>query len=286
MFYLVHVLLFNTMKIKLLSDLHLEFGGMDPGEGDVLILAGDILNVNEMKKVSPQGKYYATFLNKCSENYKKVFYVLGNHEHYFGDITKTLKDLQSVLDEESNITILNNSYEEYEGVNFIGGTLWTNYNNEDPDAKLQALNAMTDFQVIVEDELGQIVPNTVIEQHKETMEYLDATLPTLKGPTVVVTHHAPHPTSLSGDYVDSELAPAYYSNLEDFILKHGPDFWCHGHIHHTNDYTIGSTRVLSNPRGYVKYNENPDFNPDFEWTVGEVAQSPLLGEPECATIGE
>ena len=30
------------MKIKLLSDVHLEFGDFDPGTGDVLILAGDV----------------------------------------------------------------------------------------------------------------------------------------------------------------------------------------------------------------------------------------------------
>ena len=42
------------MKIKLMSDLHLEFGGMDPGEGDVLILAGDILVINELNKESTQ----------------------------------------------------------------------------------------------------------------------------------------------------------------------------------------------------------------------------------------
>ena len=53
------------MKIKLLSDLHLEFGNFDAGEGDVLILAGDIVNVKEMTEGTPQGKYYIPFLEKC-----------------------------------------------------------------------------------------------------------------------------------------------------------------------------------------------------------------------------
>ena len=273
------------MKIKLLSDLHLEFGSFDAGEGDVLVLAGDIISVSELEKESPQGKYYKKFLDGCCKNYKKVFMVLGNHEHYFGDIEKTAKRLKKVIDAE-NFTLLDDSVEEYEGVNFIGGTLWTDYDKENPDAKLAGLKAMTDYHVIDEGEVGKLVPNSVIDRHKATLTFLDETLPTLSGPTVVVTHHAPHRTSLSGDYVDSELSPAYYSDLEDFILKHGPEFWCHGHIHHTNDYTVGSTRVLSNPRGYRKYNENPDFNPEFEWTVGEVAQDTLIGESECVIIGE
>lgn len=256
------------MKVKLLSDLHLEFGSFDAGEGDVLILAGDIVNVKEMQKDTPQGKYFIKFLEKCANSYKKVFMVLGNHEHYFGDIEATAKELNKIINvEDSNITLLDNSKEEYEGVTFIGGTLWTDYDGENPDAKLAGLNAMTDYHVIEEGDLGKLVPNTVIEKHKETLAYLDTELQQIRGPVVVVTHHAPHSTSLSGDYVNSELAPAYYSNLTQFIQTHDVDFWCHGHIHHTNDYTISDTRVLSNPRGYKKYNENPDFNPDFEFTV-------------------
>ena len=30
------------MLVRIMSDLHLEFGQFDPGEGDVLILPGDI----------------------------------------------------------------------------------------------------------------------------------------------------------------------------------------------------------------------------------------------------
>ena len=267
------------MKIKLLSDLHLEFGSFDAGEGEVLILAGDIVNVKEMQNDSPQGKYYVKFLEKCANSYKKVFMVLGNHEHYFNDIEKTAKALKEYIDVEgSNITLLDNSKEEFNGVTFVGCTLWTDYDKENPDAKLAGLNAMTDYHVIEEGELGKLVPNSVIERHKDSVAYLDEELKSLSGPVVVVTHHAPHSTSLSGDYVDSELAPAYYSDMTSFIESHDIDVWCHGHIHHTNDYTISNTRVLSNPRGYRKYNENPDFEPEFEFELGpvlEVAQDPL-----------
>ena len=44
------------MKIKVLSDIHLEFGGFDAGKGDVLILAGDIVNVSEINKIEKFGK--------------------------------------------------------------------------------------------------------------------------------------------------------------------------------------------------------------------------------------
>ena len=267
------------MKIKLLSDLHLEFGGMDPGEGEVLILAGDIVNVKEMTDGTPQGKYYISFLEKCANNYKKVFIVCGNHEYYGGRLDKTVDKLREITDvKDSTITVLDNSVETYEGVNFIGGTLWTNYDCEDVGKMHTAKKAMTDYYVIDINENGdKLLPSDTIAKHKETLEYLNQQLRELDGPTVVVTHHAPHEQSLSGDYVNDELSAAYYSDLNEFIGTHKDNItaWCHGHIHHTNDYNVAGVRILSNPRGYAKYNENPDFNKDFEFdvTVKELAQA-------------
>lgn len=266
------------MKIKLLSDIHLEFGGFDAGSGDVLILAGDIVNVKEMTEGTPQGKYYIKFLEDCANNYNKVFMVCGNHEHYGGNIDKTVERLRKITDvEDSNITILDNSCETYEGVNFIGATMWTNYDCGNAAKMKVALKAMTDYYVIEEgDPAEKLVPSVTIKKHEETLEYFNQQLRELDGPTVVITHHAPHEQSLSGDYVNDDLSAAYYSDLNEFIGTHKDNIttWCHGHIHHTNDYNVAGVRILSNPRGYAKYNENDDFNPDFEFsvTVQEVAQ--------------
>jgi len=40
--------------------------------------------------------------------------------------------------------------------------------------------------------------------------------------------------------------------------------WIHGHMHAASDYLVNGTRVVSNPRGYVMWddsNENRDFKP-------------------------
>ena len=265
------------MKIKVLSDIHLEFGGFDAGKGDVLILAGDIVNVSEIVAGTPQGKYYTKFLEDCANNYNKVFMVCGNHESYGGRIDKVAEQLNAVFDvPDSTITLLNNSTEVYEGVRFVGCTLWTNYDCENA-AKMQiAKKAMTDYYVIDVNETGdKLLPSETVKMHKESLEYLNQTLQDSDEPCVVVTHHAPHPTSLSGDYVNDDLSAAYHSDLGEFIATHKDtiSLWAHGHIHHTNDYNLHGVRIVSNPRGYAKYNENPDFNPDFEVTVGEVPQA-------------
>ena len=74
------------MKIKLLSDLHLEhsYPGQyfDPGTGDVLVLAGDIFNAHHLKKNGYLNELYRKFIKDCSDNYEHVFYVTGNHEYF------------------------------------------------------------------------------------------------------------------------------------------------------------------------------------------------------------
>ena len=65
--------------------------------------------------------------------------------------------------------------------------------------------------------------------------------------------------------------------LAALLDQTGPDaptLWIHGHIHKNQDYTIGGTRVVCNPRGYPMSfhpnapRENPDFDPQLVIEVG------------------
>lgn len=250
-----------------MSDLHLEFGGMKCGSGDVLILAGDVCLIEEMASETPQGKYYNKFFKDCAKNYNKVFYVLGNHEYYFGDYQDVLKKARKVL--PASITLLNNETEFYEGVHFIGTTLWTNFNNESETDMEYALLNMSDYQVINNGEYGKLSPVDLVEAHEESVNYLTKTLPTLtQGPVCVITHHAPSTKSLKGDYVDTDVKACYATDLEQLIKDHPHvELWCHGHIHASNDYTVEQCRIVSNPRGYNGRDENVDFDPNHEITL-------------------
>lgn len=72
---------------------------------------------------------------------------------------------------------------------------------------------------------------------------------------VVCTHHTPSHKSCHEMYKhDTLMNGAYHSNLEDFILDRPQiKLWTHGHTHEDFDYMIGDTRVVCNPRGYIKY---------------------------------
>jgi Icc-related predicted phosphoesterase len=77
-----------------------------------------------------------------------------------------------------------------------------------------------------------------------------------------VTHHAPSVRSLPERRQAELISCAYASRLDEFILIHQPQLWIHGHIHHNNDYWIGKTRILANPRAYPD-DPNQGFIPDL-----------------------
>ena len=87
---------------------------------------------------------------------------------------------------------------------------------------------------------------------------------------VVVSHHAPSPLSVNIKYIDDyHMNGGYHSNLTEFILDH-PQIktWVHGHMHDPVDYMIGTTRVLTNPRGYKGYEDQAEiFDPGFSFDV-------------------
>ena len=48
----------------------------------------------------------------------------------------------------------------------------------------------------------------------------------------------------------SPLSPAFASDLNALIGESGIPLWIHGHTHYNVDHRIGSTRILTNQRGY------------------------------------
>ena len=111
-------------------------------------------------------------------------------------------------------------------------------------------------------------PQEALLLHRRSAAFIAAELAKpFAGPTVVVTHHAPHPGSVHPRYADDMLSAAFVSDLSSIIEAGQPALWVHGHVHASFDYRVGATRVLCNPHGYGA--ENPDFEPRL---VVEVAR--------------
>lgn len=249
------------MKLRILSDIHLEFGDLDPGEGDVLVLAGDICTASSFywRGEEMYAERYTNFFNKCVENYNKVFYVMGNHEHYNGIFEETEAILREKL--PKGITLLHNQSVFYNGWHFVGATLWTDFFNGKADT-MDTCSQMMNEYVYVWHEGGRdnITPTDILNEHRNSVEWLNQCLPTLRGNVMVITHHPPSFLSVEHDYVCRDTVGAYASDLEDLIMKHNIDIWAHGHVHGSQNYTLHGTNVICNPRGYYPKNTNPEFD--------------------------
>jgi Icc-related predicted phosphoesterase len=271
------------MKINLVSDLHLEFGYQELPGGEVLILAGDIAESRSIRKHLHSTKLVQEGPNRafpCSEffqhecaKYDKVFYVMGNHEHYHGRFDKTQAELISMM--PANVTVLEDDAVEYNGVMFMGSTLWTDLNKGDPITAWHLKSSMNDYRVVQNHypDRGvyhKLTPEHTREVHMKTKAYFKTMLELNRDkPFVVITHHGPSFQSVNEKYSwDTTMNGGYTSALDEFVLDHeNIKVWVHGHMHDPVDYLIGETRVVSNPRGYIGHEDTSGFTPDFTFEV-------------------
>ena len=286
------------MKIALTSDIHLEFAEwvpVNPENADVLILSGDICvikdllnnDVHNIMGENTRSAMYHRFFSNCCEAYKNVIYIMGNHEHYHGDFAESYKLLKDKLGYLKNLHILEKEIVKIDNVTFIGGTLWTDMNNEDPITLLHMPGMMNDFRCVLngnravnfKDEDGKFhqrtarfTPEDAVVEHKDLLAYIKEVVSEKHDQKfVVVGHHAPSRQSTHPKYKDEFIMNGgYSSDLSNFILDR-PQIkaWTHGHTHDLFDYMIGSTRVMCNPRGYGNWergsnDEEPYFAKVFE----------------------
>lgn len=262
------------LTVHLASDLHIDFRDVSLPGGEVLILAGDVMEARELKKQNyltewkpGPGKMdeglradrYHRFLKEECSKYEHVFYVAGNHEHYGSKLHYTHKYMRDNV--PNNVHVLENESYELNGVLFIGATFWTDFNKGDYLTLMSAQHSMNDYSKItmknpVHESYHKLRPKYVLNMHLASKRYFKDQLEKNRQgknlPVVVITHHAPSAMSIPSWFKDNFIKNGYYySDQSEFILDY-PEikFWCHGHTHERFEYEIGETRVICNPRGY------------------------------------
>ncbi len=218
------------MKALILSDLHLEFAPFEPApdlEFDVVILAGDI---HPPAKCAVQSAAHRSPGNPA-------VYLLGNHEYYDGRLDTTLAEARRAAD-GSNVHVLDGEELVIDGVRFLGATLWTDFElaivtPEGPTSDVGramrvATNLLNDYTLIrTADESAE--PGTwrfkqgtklqaadTLRIHQVQRAWLREKLSEpFAGPTVVVTHHAPHRGSLSARYAHDWASGAFVTELPE-----------------------------------------------------------------------
>lgn len=273
------------MRIHVLSDLHMKSSAdlaraPAPVDADVVVLAGDILD-------SP-----VDAVNWAREHFPQpVVVVAGNHEFYGNGMVAAIRDGRAASDER--VRFLENDVAVIGGVRFLGTTLWTDFELYGEDRVKEAMSAarsgMADFSTIYEDDPSggsmapRFTPPSSLHRHVEARRFLsDMLSQPFEGPTVVVTHHAPHPFSVAPLWAGHAVTPCFVSDLEDLILAGQPHLWIHGHTHESFNYRVGDTRVVCNPKGLGIGNRN--FQPDL--VVDVVPRNDHLAALSALVVGE
>ena len=252
------------MRLLIYSDLHLEFPSalehfkVPQGlEFDAVILAGDIHS-------HTHGLHWAaqTFAGK------QIIYVAGNHEFYGAHVYGLIPELRKAAS-QCGVHFLEQDEVMLDGVRFLGATLWTDFALFGEGlpmsvAMREAARCMPDFRVIRTGvsrgqalkpdrfeiwNSGILQPSDTVKLFSRSRDWLAGKLAEpFDGKTVVVTHHLPSFRSVATRFETDPVSAAFASNLDHLVPQ--ADLWIHGHTHDAFDYTLGTCRVVCNPRGY------------------------------------
>ena len=283
------------MRIQLLSDLHLEshpHWQPTPAPGaDVLVLAGDIGSYQAGSSLTDADFGLARFapLHGWST---PVLFTPGNHEYDALDFDATHQRLRDVCARlgitwlEREVVTLPRRANDPQGagaVRFVGTTLWSDYDalamlgqaKDDLTTQLRlrgkAFRA-ANFYLKKAATTRNGVPWLAEDMREQAMlcqQWLHQALVTAPSDsntkTVAVTHFAPSLRSADPRYGLTPSTAGFCNSIDEY-LNHA-DVWLHGHLHCPSDYTHVSAhhtcRVLANPLGYARKNEQAAFRAQF-----------------------
>ncbi len=241
------------MKIKYLSDLHLEFYSYNKinyytkkiieDECEILILAGDI--------GYPFCNKYVYFLKKIYKYFECIFIICGNHEYYKSDKINnhTFESIENKIkniiknNQLFNIYFLNNEYFDYQNYRFVGSTLWSNIKNN--NILINDFNNIYNFTIEKYNHLHQLSKLFLMNTIQNSMEE-DKKL-------ILITHHIPsYKLVNTNEFIHNEC----FVGECDELICNKIKIWFYGHCVKGRIDIINNTVFCSNPIGY----ENEDIN--------------------------
>jgi predicted phosphodiesterase len=264
------------MKIQLLSDLHLEAHPAwrpTPAPGaDLLVLAGDIGSYQSGSLLADNDFGLGHF-SPLQGWPTPVLFVPGNHEYDALDFDLAHARLQATC-ERLGITWLEREVLHWPGhhapaVRFIGTTLWSDFDALVPP------NGLLTQQLKARDKAARaanyylkktactrhgvpMLAEAVREQALLCQHWLaQALAQPFDGATVVVTHFAPSLDSADPRYGLAPGTAGFCNGLGDLLPQ--AQLWLHGHLHAPSNYVKNGCRVVANPLGYARKNEQSAF---------------------------
>jgi predicted phosphodiesterase len=237
------------LRLHVLSDLHIEQADFTPPpvEADVVVLAGDI-------GVGVAGVEWA----RQQFPDRPVLYLAGNHEFYGHTLPGLIPRLREAA-AGSNVHVMENDELEFSGVRFLGATLWSDFDVAGADRRELSMRIS---ERTVTDYRRPLAPEDTRAVHLASRAWLASALDRpFDGPTVVLTHHVPVVGSdPPASPVLRAIGGAFVSDLSALMGGDRAALWIYGHTHRPADRDQSGTRLLSNPRGYLR-EAIPEFDP-------------------------
>ena len=273
------------MKIQYISDLHLEHHKNNnvfsrikklPGCENICVL-GDI--------GYPESQIYQDFMTYCSNNWKNVFWVMGNHEFYHKPKTdiKTMSEIEEYVKQicPKNVYFMNNDYlylnkqinkvsefmdpefhtDDY--IKIIGSTLWSNINdftasNLNDYYKIYAHRVVNDFGV---DMFRKLKPEMTKVMFQSSRKFILEEIKNDDVKSLIITHHGTHPLC-QGHYLGSPLESGYATEIPEIFQSNNVIASLFGHTHSNVTLEVNGVKLLSNCYGYKGEKQDiVKFNP-------------------------
>ncbi len=277
------------MNIQLLSDLHLEvhphWTPQPAPDAHLLVLAGDIGSYQAGSKLLDMADpdFGLARFSPLNGWPTPVLFVPGNHEYDSFDFDLAHARLQETCKRLGLVWLERATHElppetvpgQTQAVRFVGTTLWADFDALCPapvpgtnpltaqlKAREKAFRAANFYlkKALVTRSGTPMLAAEVRAQAVLCQNWLRATLlQPYAGATVVVTHFAPSLLSADPRYGRVPGSAGFCNALDDlFPLAR---LWLHGHLHAPSDYVSRGCRVVANPLGYARKNEQAAFDP-------------------------
>ena len=229
--------------------------------GEVLIIAGDLGHYNEQNifLLKTLCEYYG---------YKKIFFVLGNHDYYLlqdsmqktynNSSFKKIHEMKKLCAKFDNIHLLSGDTIEYKGVVFGGCAMW--YDGKymqrlDVSMNKEKINDLWTRKVLDARMIYGIkrFDSLYLKELEKLKQFYDKS-------DVIITHINPSilPEHTPKKHVLDKINGFYSFDGEYYVQNTKAKYWVFGHTHTRLKYHINNTTVLSNPLGYP--NENEDIS--------------------------
>lgn len=189
--------------------------------------------------------------------------VLGNHDYWPCrpdlSILNGGEKCNILLQEKglTNVKVLDCNTWGNEDVLFVGATLWTDMNKEDPLTMHQmnfimAYDGKISYDTGPNGQWSRFTSEKWVATHRKHRQYID--LIARQNPEkriVVITHHVPLNTLCDPKY-GCRMENGYYSSdLSNLILdNHNIILWGYGHTHYQNQFQLGECTLINNCVGY------------------------------------